>query len=95
MTQEPFETFKWKGQTRYKCGGMWESGAPCQFDTHDKNAIIAHMSAPHIRDPTRAVVLANAPPPPPPSALGTEESAAEFAHVRFADASHKEHTSVP
>ncbi len=83
---EEFETFEWKGQTRYRCGGRWESGAPCQYDTADKEAIVKHMAMPHLREAPKAGPAVLPEPAVPASVSGTEERAAEFKDARFADA---------
>ena len=77
------ETFIWKGQTRYKCGGRWESGAPCEFDTHDMDLLAKHRAEPHMR--AIAYVPASAQAHVPPSVYGTEAQAADFKEARFAD----------
>lgn len=43
------ETFYWKGQARYKCPLHWESGAKCEYDSHDLAELRAHMSCGHTR----------------------------------------------
>ena len=86
MPQDQFETFVWKGQTRYRCGGRWESGAPCEFDCADREQIIRHMASPHLRATPVGAGMTPPPPPVPMSVSGTEARAAEFADARFADA---------
>ena len=83
MPENLYETFVWKGQTRYRCGGRWESGAKCEYDTADREAIIRHATSPHTRTlPTGpsmpAVVVA------PASVFDTEASAPEFKDAKFA-----------
>lgn len=76
------ETFIWKGQTRYRCPGFWESGAKCEYDTGDRELMLKHIASPHLRTvPTgpgtpRAVT--------PTTVADTEATAAEFRGARFA-----------
>lgn len=53
MSQKDIETFYWKGQLRYKCNRVWESGAPCEYDTHDLETLQIHVSKPHNRSGER------------------------------------------
>jgi len=78
--EQQFDTFIWKGQTRYRCMGKWESGSPCAFDTADKDALIRHMASPHLR----SVKPPEAPMPALPVITVDEEVAAEFKDVHFA-----------
>lgn len=43
------ETFYWKGQLRYRCPLNWESGARCEFDTHDLVEMKKHIGTGHTR----------------------------------------------
>ena len=85
MPQEPFETFIWKGQMRYRCGAKWESGAACQYDTQDKAALIKHMASPHLRAAPVGGSPSIAAPLVPMSVSGTEAQAAEFRDAKFAE----------
>ncbi len=80
---QEIETFVWKGQTRYRCPHSWESGAKCQFDAGSREAIVAHMQAPHLRK------LPSSQPPPVPTPVpeavhDTEARAADFKEASFA-----------
>lgn len=48
-THPEFETFDWKGQTRYRCNLKWESGSDCLYDTYDLGAMREHLRGPHNR----------------------------------------------
>lgn len=85
LSDSQFDTFVWKGQTRYRCTGKWESGVPCSFDTHDKELLIKHMATPHLRTLPDARIAPPIPTPAPLAASGTEQLAAEFKDARFAD----------
>jgi hypothetical protein len=56
-----FEIFYWGGQKRYRCNQYWETGAKCQYDTYDREALIRHISQPHSESGKRKK---SAPPPP-------------------------------
>jgi hypothetical protein len=51
MSDTPVEikSFYWKGQLRYECPMKWESGAQCEFNTHDLDNMKAHIRAGHSR----------------------------------------------
>lgn len=42
-----FESFVWKGQTRYRCTQMWEGGSKCEYDTYDLAMLKEHIRGPH------------------------------------------------
>ena len=44
---EQFTESTWKGQKRFHCNQTWESGGPCEFDTHDMRLMLEHIRAPH------------------------------------------------
>jgi hypothetical protein len=44
---EGIETFHWRDQLRYRCPRMWEGGVRCAYDTHDLDALHAHIRTPH------------------------------------------------
>lgn len=75
------ETFVWKGQTRYRCPGRWESGAKCEYDCSSIEQLAAHMKTPHMRE-----LKQEAPKPftVPASAADTEKAAPEFKGASFA-----------
>lgn len=50
MTEHGLEVTLWKGQKRYHCPKKWESGAACEYDTHDLTLMAEHMRGPHTRD---------------------------------------------
>lgn len=39
--------FFWCGQKRYRCPLIWESGAACDYDTYDIDAMRDHIGQPH------------------------------------------------
>ncbi len=86
MPEEHIESFIWKGQTRYRCTGYWESGAKCEYDCASREQIIQHMRSPHLR------AAPNTAPPVPAAAIpvadvaDTESRAGEFAGSKFAAA---------
>ena len=48
-SQPDFEEFFHMGQRRYKCNQVWESGAPCEYDTYDLRTLLEHVREPHNR----------------------------------------------
>ncbi len=50
MIENGLEVIFWKGQKRYRCPRKWESGAECEYDTHDLTMMAEHMRGPHTRD---------------------------------------------
>lgn len=78
------ETFIWRGQTRYRCPGHWESGAKCEYDSADYNALVMHMRSPHLRAaPTAAPAAPTA--AVPDAVADTEATAPEFTGAKFAE----------
>jgi hypothetical protein len=78
------EKFIWKGQTRYRCPGFWESGAKCEYDCSDMAQLIGHMRSPHLRTPP----LSTSPMPAtsvPAAVIETEKDAPEFKEAKFAE----------
>jgi hypothetical protein len=41
------QTVVWKGQKRYLCPLLWESGAACEYDSYELSQLRDHMKAPH------------------------------------------------
>lgn len=46
---DTIEQFYWKGQLRFRCPKQWESGAQCEYNTYDLEALHAHIASPHSR----------------------------------------------
>ena len=78
-TNTLYDTFIWKGQTRYRCNRRWDSGTPCEYDTHDLNDMAKHAAQPHLRLATAGAPEAAAFSP------SDEKPAPEFRDARFAD----------
>jgi len=62
-------TLTWKGQKRYCCTRLWESGDPCAYNHYDLQTVIDHIASPHTRSgkPAKLKAIVEEVHPPRPA----------------------------